>query len=407
MLKILVVDDNAEKVRRVLDVVGKVAGVEADAIDVVYNARDARARLTEKAYDLMILDIALPDWADSSPEQNGGIALLKEVCERSKYTKPKHILGLTAYPEALLQAAPEFQQELWHIVQYDTTAMDWIEQLQRKIKYLLLAATDKRSVEYGCDLCIVTALQVPENAAVLDLPWDWKLIDLPSEVAIFHSGSFVTSGKSRRAVLGCATRMGMTAAAIVSMKAIYNFRPRFLAMVGIAAGIRGECNLGDIVVADPTWDYGSGRWSARGSETVFEMAPHHLSLNAMLRSRFQLMSQDSALLDGIRSQWRGPKPDTTLRLVIGPAASGSAVRADGNVARDVKAQHRKTVSIEMEAYGVMAAAHEAPLPEVKAFVVKSICDFADEKKTDEFQAYAAHTSAAILKAFAENYLPTD
>ena len=402
--EVLVVDDNAKKVRRILNVLESVPGVTAEDVDVAYTARDARVRLTENAYDLMILDIALPEWADVPPAPEVGLALLKEVSERRKYIQPKQIVGLTAYPEALVLATPGFQQELWHIIQYDAKATDWIEQLQRKMKYLLLAATNKQAVEYGCDLCVITALQVPEGTAVLDLPWNWKLTDLPSEVAIFHSGTFMNSGRVRRVVAGCATRMGMTAAAIMTTKAIYNFRPRFLAMIGIAAGIRGECNLGDIVLADPAWDYGSGKWAARGSKSVFEMSPHHIPLNAVIRSRFQLLSQNSEALDQIRSAWRRPKPETALNLIIAPIASGAAVRADGTAAKEVRAQHRKAAAIEMEAYGVMAAAYEAPLPEVRAFVAKSICDFADDKKTDEFQAYAAYTSASVLRIFAEGYV---
>ena len=144
-MRVLVVDDNAEKVRRILNVFESVPGVTAEDVDVAYTARDARVRLTENAYDLMILDIALPEWADVPPAPEVGLALLKEVSERRKYIQPKHIVGLTAYPEALVLATPGFQQELWHIIQYDAKATDWIEQLQRKMKYLLLAATNKQA----------------------------------------------------------------------------------------------------------------------------------------------------------------------------------------------------------------------------------------------------------------------
>jgi hypothetical protein len=62
----------------------------------------------------------------------------------------------------------------------------------------------------------------------------------------------------------------------------------------------------------------------------------------------------------------------------------------------VKVQHRETVALEMEAYGVMAAAQEALSPELGRFVVKSIWNFTDDKKSDEFQAYTAHTIASIF-----------
>jgi nucleoside phosphorylase len=196
----------------------------------------------------------------------------------------------------------------------------------------------------------------------------------------------------------------MTSAAIHAMKMVYEFRPRYLAMSGVTAGLRESCNMGDILVADPAWDYGSGKWISRGTETIFEIAPHQISLQPSMRAGLNVMSGRQEILDKIRNDWRAPKPQTALRMILGPLASGSAVRADSKAALDVKAQHRKTVGIEMEAYGVMAAAHDAPLPEVSAFVMKSVCDFADETKSNEHQAYAAYTSAVALQNFAEQFL---
>jgi len=263
------------------------------------------------------------------------------------------------------------------------------------------------TLEYGSDLCIITALEVPEQSAILDLPWGWEFIEIGNEVATFRSGWFEVDGHRKRVIAACANRMGMTSAAILAMKAIYCFRPRYLAMTGIAAGIKGECDLGDVVVGDPTWDYGSGKWASRGSKRVFEMAPRQIPLPASLRSRFERFAQDRSTLDRIQQEWRGAMPDSKLKMLLGPMASGAAVRADGDAQREVRAQHRKAVAIEMEAFGVMAAAHDAPLPEVKAFVMKSICDFADGEKSDNYQAYAAYTSASALRSFAEKYLQLD
>jgi nucleoside phosphorylase len=50
-----------------------------------------------------------------------------------------------------------------------------------------------------------------------------------------------------------------SAAGVLSMKMIEYFRPKYLAMTGILAGMRGGSEPGDIVAADPSWDYGSGK----------------------------------------------------------------------------------------------------------------------------------------------------
>jgi nucleoside phosphorylase/CheY-like chemotaxis protein len=405
MVKILIVDDNGDKVRRVLEVIREVPGLDVKDVEVAYTGHDARRYLAKEIYDLLILDIALPDHADTQPAPEGGIALFKEVCERPQLNKPKHIVGLTAYPEALLQASPPFDRELWRVIQYDPGTLEWVEQLKRKLRYLALATAATLPPEHGSDLCVMTALQSPEFSALLDLPWNWKVLDTPSEASVFHEGSFDHAGSTFRVIAGCAARTGMIAAAIMANKLIYNFRPRFLAMTGIAAGIRGSCNIGDVLVGDPIWDYGNGKWSVKGSKTLFEIAPHQVALDPALRARFQLMAQDYGVSDAIRSAWPGPKPDSALKIIVCPLGSGASVRADGRVAKEIKAQHRQAVGIEMEAYGVMAAAHDAPLPEVRGFVLKSVSDFADATKSDDYQAYASYTSAAILKVFAESFLP--
>jgi nucleoside phosphorylase/CheY-like chemotaxis protein len=404
MPQILVIDDDSEKIRRILEVADR-AGIVSEQIHVAYTAHDARCLIARETYDLVILDIALPERADTQAAPDTGIALMREICQRPAFNKPKQIVGLTAYTDVLASAGEAFQQELWYVIHYDQTSTEWMEQLGRKFRYVLLSVQNREALEYESDLCVIAALPTPEYSALLDIPWNWTLSQPHNEVTAFHAGFFQSGGTKRRVIAGCAPRTGMPAAAILATKMICNFRPRFLAMIGIAAGVRGACNLGDILIADPTWDYGSGRWSMNDGEPIFEIAPHQIQIQAGIRSRLQLMAQDAATLSGIRESWRARKPDSALKMVMGPVASGAAVRTDGRVVADVKAQHRKTIGIEMEAYGVMAAAYDAPLPEVHGFVLKSVSDFADQTKSDDYQAYAAYISASALRVFAERFLP--
>lgn len=56
----------------------------------------------------------------------------------------------------------------------------------------------------------------------------------------------------------------MTVAVTLTMKLIEHFRPQFMIMVGIAAGIArsnmAEQIYGDVVVADMIWNYTSGKF---------------------------------------------------------------------------------------------------------------------------------------------------
>jgi nucleoside phosphorylase/CheY-like chemotaxis protein len=403
MLKILVVEDDAHKLRHIVTALKSVPGCKLEDIEQAAFVNDAKRRMKAVQYDLLILDISLPERLDSSPSPQGGIELLREVLDRgTQYFRPKHIVGLTAYPDILKTVASRFEEDLWMVIQYDPTSTHWSEQLKRKVQYILLAERSHPIPEYSSHLAIVTALQTPELAAVLDtVPWNWKNCELRSDASNYFKGFFEKDGEKREVVAVSAARMGIAAASTASMKLIMSFRPRYLAMVGIAAGIKGRCQLGDITVADPSWEWSSGKIASGGR---FQQAPHQISVDSFVRSRLSLLEQDAATLDCIRRGWKGPSIDHVLRMHVGPVASGSAVLANRKTVAQIIKQHRKLLAVEMETYGVYTASQEAPLPQPKVFSIKSVCDYADGKKNDDYQKYASYTSAQALRSFVEKYL---
>jgi nucleoside phosphorylase len=405
MLKILVVEDDAEKLRRVMLCLKEVPDCASDNIDNARDASAAKRLLRENQYDLLILDIALPTGPDALPSKEGGLNLLDEVVERSIYHRPREIIGLTGYSEILDRAAMRFAEDLWLVIQYDPASESWAEKLKRKVQHILITKRDNTALpDYSSHLCVVTALQSPELTAILKLPWSWKQYDQFRDGTIYHRGEFQRNGKSNEVIAASAARMGMTAAAVLATKMIAEFKPRYIAMAGILAGIRGRCNLGDIIAADPGWDYGSGKMQVKDGKPYFLPAPHQIGLNSFIRGKLALMAQDAVVLDEIRRGWQGESPQHVLNMHIGPVASGAAVVADPSIAEDVMQQHRKVIGIEMETYGVFAAADEACFPQPKAFSLKAACDFADSEKNDTYQAYAAYTSAMTIRYFAERFL---
>jgi nucleoside phosphorylase len=334
----------------------------------------------------------------------GGLELLDEVLERDIYKKPREIIGLTAFSEVREKAGIRFAEDLWLVIQYDPASSEWKSQLQRKIKHIVLAKQSGTLPSYDSHLCVVTALPDPELTEVLRLPWNFSAYHVATDPTVYHRGTFKKGHEEWKVIAAHAPRMGMTAASILAMKEIQTFRPRYLAIVGITAGIRGKCDLGDIIAADPGWDYGSGKHSVETGSPSFAPAPHHIGLNSFIRGKLSLMAQDGAVLDEIRRGYRLQNTRTPLRMHLGPVASGAAVLEDDRIACMVAHQHRKLLGIEMETYGVYAAAEECPLPQPKVFSLKSVCDFADTEKSDDFQAYAAYTSASALRMFVERFL---
>jgi nucleoside phosphorylase len=411
-IRIFVVEDDANKLRNVVTCLKSALTGVPHIIEDARDAIGAKSKLKINQYDLMILDISLPDRAENTPTPLGGIALLEEIIAREGvFRLPQHIIGLTAYSDVREQAALKFEEELWQVIQYEPESENWMDQIRRRVRHIILSArTGAPQSTYETDLCVITALHKPELSAVLNLEWGWQILELEEDSTIYHRGTY----KSRRGdgsssvVAAAAERMGMTAAAILATKMISKFRPKYIAMVGITGGVREKCHLGDVIVADPCWDWGSGRWQSDSKKDskkrVFVPAPHQISLESWVRGKLMLMANNQADLDSIRSSWNGKKPPHPLQLHLGPAASGAAVLADSFTTDEIKKHHRKLIGVDMEAYGVMAAAQDAGLPAPKYFVIKSVSDFADQKKNDDFQEYASYSSANALRIFVEKYL---
>lgn len=70
----------------------------------------------------------------------------------------------------------------------------------------------------------------------------------------------------------------------------------------------------------------------------------------------------------------------------------------------IMAHNRKLIGLEMETYGIFLAGRLCVEPRPIAISAKSVCDFGVPPKTDEFQRYAAFTSANFIYEFALDQL---
>ena len=196
----------------------------------------------------------------------------------------------------------------------------------------------------------------------------------------------------------------MVATSLLAAKLIQEIRPRFIVMPGICAGIQGKAQLGDVLLADTSWNWQSGKHSADELGPYFAAAPHPLHIPEFVRSRGNALRQDRALMTRIKHDFQGERPAEDLNLRVGPVASGSAVLADEAIVKEIQKHERTLLGIEMEIYGVYAAAAYASFPRPTAFAMKAVCDFGTKVKDDKYQTYAAYTSAQLVREFLERYL---
>jgi nucleoside phosphorylase len=266
---------------------------------------------------------------------------------------------------------------------------------------------ENKTQESKCDIAIVTALADLELRSVLSLPAGWEEFSIQGDDTVYYKGVFKGERGELKVVAACTMRMGMPPATALSMKLISLFSPEYIAIVGIAAGVKGGKHFGDILITDETWDWGSGKTihNSESGETIFESSSKHMPLNGRLFNKFKKYETKRGFIDTIQEEYQGDKDESIkLNIHIGPTASGSSVLSSQPDVDKIKIQNRKLIGIEMEAYGVFCAAEYCGAPKPLAFSIKSISDFGDNEKKDSFRKYAAYTSSRFLYNFAINEL---
>lgn len=262
---------------------------------------------------------------------------------------------------------------------------------------------DRAADDYDFDVGVVCALEYPEFAAVMAASGGlhaWKEVHDPRYAHVYRQTEVNTeSGKTLKVVGATSTSMGLTAASIVTTQMVFRFRPRIVVMIGIAAGTRdGNKQFGDVLVADPSVDYNSGKVVEQNGVRGFQPDPYPLSLNPRLRSVLHKYRGQCSMFDDIRAGWKGPLPLSPNRLHMGPLGAADQVIDDASRVLEIQQNWRKLIGVEMETYGVYRACHESPDPKPRFVSFKAVCDFA-AAKTDSWQAYAAFVAAEFAFKF--------
>lgn len=407
--KVLIVDDDTDKIGLVKNAVLNSGEVEEDEIKYCSEMQEALKCLANERYDLVFLDIMLPSKMGEQKIPNGGSMILDGIKRMNRIKKPLCVIGITAHDELLVNYEETFEKTLFSLIKYERESVEWRKQITEKVKWLVkarkeLLVEEKSIRNYEADIAIITAVPV-EQKAVLNLPIGWREYNIPYDSQSYHVAEMNIDGKKLRLVLARQRIMGMTAAATTTTKVINYFNPRYVVMVGIAGGRKDEVNIGDVIVASSSYDYGSGKWK-RNEETgqlEFEADPDMINISTEMLNIFSRDFRE--LLDELREQWRivaRQDVKTVSQVHIGPLASGAAVVQVPDILKNyIKPHVRKFKGIDMETYGVYYACREAFKPKPEFVAIKSVSDYADPEKGDDYQEYCAFLSANILQHLIE------
>ncbi|SMR82779.1 MULTISPECIES: hypothetical protein [Stenotrophomonas] len=396
-MKVLVVDDEYAKV----EAIAAVAKEFDQFCDIrhVTTARDARLSLRRGEFDVIIVDLNLPPLAGASPSIDGGLDAVKMLMLDKDCSIPACLMFMTSHEECLKGLSSRALEIGGELYRFGADELDWRVALRGKIEYAK-SISDRRINRF--DVAILTALRSPELSAVLELPYEWKELKVPGDSTVYHSGRAVAGGRAISIVAASAMRKGMSSSASLASRMVVQFQPKLLVMPGICAGRKSKVGFGDVVVADPAWDWGSGKRAIDPDrEPVFLMSPHQSALDPELAQIVNEICHSDDVLMRVRAGWAGTLPQGSLRAFVSPFASGASVIADGDTFDDIqRRQNRDVIALDMEAYAVMeAASYTAGDSRTKAIAMKSVCDFGDGEKGDEWQKYASFTSARFMHEF--------
>ncbi|MDP3350028.1 MAG: hypothetical protein Q8S92_13645 [Hydrogenophaga sp.] len=388
-MRFLLVDDEQHKREAIANfLVSK--GVERESIVVAEHAAAARVKLSESPFDVLLLDVLLPSRAGAKPAGEHSVELLRQIVEDGTSTAPQFIIGITADVQGTLDYAAEFKTLVTQVVHFNPGDGVWQQMLTVVLQMLKRQEQAKQTNDY--DIVVLDALRSPELETLLEV-WPVKLgaEKLLCRNILHRTGTLELDGNIKRVACAHLSQMGPIASAHAAATLLTEYRPRLIVMTGICGGFSKEVSIGDLVIADKSWDWQAGKWTEEGMLTPsVDPRDGAADLVAYARTIAEAVKIAHDRFTGYE------KPAIAPKLVAGPMVTGSAVVASKDIQDVFKGQHRKMAGIDMECYGMYYAASNHAGAPVRTLCIKAVSDLADRAKADDHQQYCSYISAAAM-----------
>ena len=319
MVNILIVDDEQTKRQEIYRVLSPYISDEV-FLAVAGNINETKRKLREKNYDIMILDIHLPQTDYSDTLDDGGIKLLREIKESRtmSFFYPRYVIAISRYEDST-EIFSNSEGAIHTAINYNPSTTDWEQELTTRIEAAIAIVSNttiRRAYDY--DIAVICALK-EEIDVIAEGLQGVKEINVEYDDDIYQTGYFEKNGQKIRVVFSNASQMGMVATTSLATKMINSFIPKYIVMTGITGGANPEkMNYGDIIVASKAWDYRAGKDVKKEEEHLHMNSIDQKSIDATLLGYCRRLQNDTNTLYSIQNGYRhGKKPETKLKLLIG------------------------------------------------------------------------------------------
>ncbi|MFL5706157.1 MAG: NB-ARC domain-containing protein [Ktedonobacteraceae bacterium] len=259
------------------------------------------------------------------------------------------------------------------------------------------------------DICVVCALP-DEVRAFLEVIRQQCNVDFEEHIDRQHKYDYrlTTIGNDRGESLALHVswlpRYGPQEMVLHLQRVLEVYQPRIAIMTGICAGDSQQVQLGDLIVAERTFTYDSGKFMVdKQGRSIHLHDTLTYQLDANILQFLGLFDKWEPLIASLERPLSAPE-QREIACHLKPMASGNAVRAD-HPFEEVRAPVRGTVAIDMEgaAFGLVMSRY----PLIRWLVVKGVCDYADHDKNDVYHDYAARASALYALSFIQAYITNE
>lgn len=211
-----------------------------------------------------------------------------------------------------------------------------------------------------------------------------KNLELNSDSSLYLEGYLIDSkGISVSVVMPIPVDMGVASASICTTKAILNFQPKYIFMVGICAGIRAIAKLGDVIIAEKTIDYSEVVEVKNSDDTIRTKYMNNLiTISDNIKTKARLFSKNQ----NINCQDLKEGFDiSTIKIHQGMLVTGSSLLRNEDKVNQIVKDYQNVKGIDMETYGVYKAACSIQngTENIHFLSIKSVSDYADNIKSKD------------------------
>lgn len=260
------------------------------------------------------------------------------------------------------------------------------------------------------DVLVLTALDVELAAAkqAFGIAEDAEHTTTENGLHIWKAPINKRGGKVASCVVACFAGAGNVDAASVTSMLLGELKPANVMMLGIAAGLRDKCLLGEVILAERVVAYEgaalveggktearpeTSRLSMRVRQDVSTYLSNRISLESRLIASYEVLGIEFPEQGDAGPVAKGVMPKTAT------IASGEKLLRDPEKFRAMRELHGKIEVAEMEGAGLFAACANFGKP---VLMVRGISDFGDARKDNRFHLLAAKAAAAVTVDYIAN-----